>query len=53
MDPDQKELMDTSFVTNRTFAAAMSAIGMDDSEKTKEKKALAKAPASGQKKFGE
>lgn len=53
MDPDQKEIMDTSFVTNKTFAAAMKSIGMDDNEKKKETKTFVKSPLSGQKKFGE
>ena len=45
MDPDAQENKETSFVTQKTFAATMQALGLGE----KEKKPLVKNPLSGTK----
>ena len=49
MDPDEKEVAETSHVTNKTFSAAMRTLDLDD----KKEKEFVKSAASGKKKFGE
>lgn len=49
MDPDEKEVAETSHVTNKTFSAAMRTLDLDD----KKEKEFVKNAASGKKKFGE